>query len=308
MQFRVASGRVHDRTRVPRHAAAAAGLGEARLARSRIAPGRSRSAAASSPVWEINGKTFDPARSDAFPRLDTTETWEIVNRTAVPHMMHMHHTDWYLLARDGRPPPPWEDCLKETFFLHPGERIRVAGHFADYTGKYVIHCHMLDHEDHGLMAQFEVVGRGGRHADGGGRRDRRRSSVATARRVAIRRWPFSRASTPSSTRCASAPRCARRSPPTRPPSRSSPASWRRTWPGRCASASPRSRSELIAQLVPQAPRTGVVAIADPAADRPRGGARRPARRRRWSCSRTRARWATWGPACGSPPPPTRPAC
>ena len=77
-------------------------------------------------------------------------------------MMHLHHTDWYLLARDGRPPPPWEDCLKETFFVHPGERIRVAGHFSDYTGKFVIHCHMLDHEDHGLMAQFEVVGSGGR--------------------------------------------------------------------------------------------------------------------------------------------------
>ena len=33
----------------------------------------------------------------------------------------------------------------------------VAGHFSDYTGKYAIHCHMLDHEDHGLMGQFEVV-------------------------------------------------------------------------------------------------------------------------------------------------------
>ena len=110
-----------------------------------------------SPVWTINGKTFNPARSDAFPALGTTETWEIVNRTGVPHMIHMHHTDWYLLSRDGRPPPPWEDCLKETFFIRAGERIVVAGHFADYTGKYVIHCHMLDHEDHGLMSQFEVV-------------------------------------------------------------------------------------------------------------------------------------------------------
>ena len=72
-------------------------------------------------------------------------------------MMHLHHTDWYLLARNGKPPPPWEDCLKETFFLYPGERILLAGHFSDYTGKFVVHCHMLDHEDHGLMSQFEVV-------------------------------------------------------------------------------------------------------------------------------------------------------
>jgi FtsP/CotA-like multicopper oxidase with cupredoxin domain len=110
-----------------------------------------------SPSWLINGKTFNPGRSEAFPMLNTTETWSITNRTAVTHIMHMHHTDWYMLARNGKPPPPWEDCLKETFFISPGETILVAGHFSDFTGKYVIHCHMLDHEDHGLMSQFEVV-------------------------------------------------------------------------------------------------------------------------------------------------------
>jgi spore coat protein A, manganese oxidase len=159
MQFRVQRGRVADRTRVPR--------------RLRPLPAWTRHVSTKPdhtwtisigggfrPVWMINGKTFNPAHSDAFPVLGTTATWEIVNRTAVPHMMHMHHTDWYLLSRDGHPPPPWEDCLKETFFVHPGERIKVAGHFSDYTGKFVIHCHMLDHEDHGLMAQFEVVRRG----------------------------------------------------------------------------------------------------------------------------------------------------
>jgi len=109
------------------------------------------------PSWLINGKTFDPARSDAFPKLGTTETWELRNRTAVAHVIHMHHTDWYMLARNGRRPPAYEDCLKESFLLQPGDRVLVAGHFADYTGKYAIHCHMLDHEDHGLMTQFEVV-------------------------------------------------------------------------------------------------------------------------------------------------------
>ncbi len=108
-------------------------------------------------AWLINGKTFNPARSDAFPVLGTTETWQITNRTAVAHMMHMHSTDWYMLSRNGRPPKPWEDCLKETFFLNPHDTILVAAHFSDYPGKFVIHCHMLDHEDHGLMAQFQVV-------------------------------------------------------------------------------------------------------------------------------------------------------
>ncbi len=109
------------------------------------------------PSWLINGKTFDPSRSDAFPVVDTTETWELHNATAVAHMIHLHHTDWYMLSRNGKPPAPYEDCLKETFFLDPGDRVVVAGHFSDHLGKFVIHCHMLDHEDHGLMSQFEVV-------------------------------------------------------------------------------------------------------------------------------------------------------
>ena len=112
------------------------------------------------PVWLINGKTFDPASVDTTVLLGSTVTWELSNRTAVAHMMHLHATDWYLLSRDGKPPPPWEDCLKETFLVGPGERIVVAGHFTENPGKFVVHCHMLDHEDHGLMSQFEVLGLG----------------------------------------------------------------------------------------------------------------------------------------------------
>jgi FtsP/CotA-like multicopper oxidase with cupredoxin domain len=156
MQFRVDPGRLLDKTRVPRTLRPLPGW----ATRARHKPDRTWTISVGGlfkTTWLINGRTFNPARADAFPALGTTETWEIVNRTHVAHVMHMHHTDWYLLARDGKPPPPWEDCLKETFFVHPGERILVAGRFSDYTGKFVIHCHMLDHEDHGLMSQFEVV-------------------------------------------------------------------------------------------------------------------------------------------------------
>ncbi|HMC06529.1 MAG TPA: multicopper oxidase family protein [Solirubrobacterales bacterium] len=109
------------------------------------------------PSWLINGKRFDPARSDAFPALGSTETWAVTNNTGVAHVIHMHSTDWYMLSRNGQPPRPWEDCLKESFFINPGDTIHVAAYFSDYLGKFVIHCHMLDHEDHGLMDQFEVV-------------------------------------------------------------------------------------------------------------------------------------------------------
>jgi spore coat protein A, manganese oxidase len=155
MQFRVAPGRVPDETRIPRRLRP---LPEWTKKAKKVADHTWEITIGGlfKTTWLINGKTFNPARADAFPRLGTTETWEIFNRTGVAHMMHLHHNDWYLLARDGRPPPPWEDCLKETFFVYPGERILVAGHFSDHTGKFVIHCHMFDHEDHGLMSQFEV--------------------------------------------------------------------------------------------------------------------------------------------------------
>jgi FtsP/CotA-like multicopper oxidase with cupredoxin domain len=109
------------------------------------------------PHWLINGRTFDPAYADTRVRLGETVTWALHNETAVAHLLHLHHTDWYMLSRNGRKPPPWERCLKETFFLDPGDRVVVAGRMSDYVGKYVVHCHMLDHEDHGLMSQFEVV-------------------------------------------------------------------------------------------------------------------------------------------------------
>ncbi len=156
MQFRVDSQRLPDRTRVPRKLRPLPAWTK-HVSHKPTHSWEISIGGAFKTTWLINGRTFNPARADAHPKLGATETWEIVNRTQVAHMMHLHATDWYLLARNGKPPPPWEDCLKETFFVYPRERILLAGRFADYTGKFIIHCHMLDHEDHGLMAQFEVV-------------------------------------------------------------------------------------------------------------------------------------------------------
>lgn len=155
MQFRVDSARVHDRSRVP--------------ARLRPLPAWTRKVSHRpdhtwtitvgglfKTTWLINGRSFDPAYCDTSVPLGSTVTWELHNKTSVAHVMHLHHTSWYLLSRDGHPPPPWEDCLKDTFFIYPGERIVVAGRLVDYAGKFVVHCHMLDHEDHGLMSQFRV--------------------------------------------------------------------------------------------------------------------------------------------------------
>jgi FtsP/CotA-like multicopper oxidase with cupredoxin domain len=156
MQFRVDSGRVRDRTKVP-HRLRPLPAWTRHVSRTPDHRWAIEIGGSFTPTWVINGRTFNPARADAFPEIDTTVTWEVANKTAVAHLIHLHHTDWYLLERNGRRPPLWEDCLKDTFFILPSERILIAGHFSDYLGKFVIHCHMLDHEDHGLMSQFEVV-------------------------------------------------------------------------------------------------------------------------------------------------------
>jgi spore coat protein A, manganese oxidase len=156
MQFRVGAERLPDHTRVPR--------------KLRPLPEWTRGVSRKpdhkwtitigglfKTTWQVNGRTFNPAYAETSAKLGSTVTWEIHNRTSVAHVMHLHHTDWYLLEREGRPPPPWENCLKDTFFVYPNEKILLAGHFSDYAGKFVVHCHMLDHEDHGLMSQFQVL-------------------------------------------------------------------------------------------------------------------------------------------------------
>jgi spore coat protein A len=160
MQFRVGRGRVVDRSRIPRRLRPLPAWAEKARERRHGKPDQTWEVTIGGlfeTVWLINGRTFNPARAEASPKIGTTAVWDFVNRTGVAHVMHLHHGDWYLLSRNGKPPPPWEDCLKETFFVFPGDRIRVAGRFSDHLGKFVIHCHMFDHEDHGLMSQFEVV-------------------------------------------------------------------------------------------------------------------------------------------------------
>jgi spore coat protein A, manganese oxidase len=157
MQFRVGSAPVRDRAKVPRRLRPLPGWATRVEVRRPDKRWEITIGGGFKTKWLLNGRTFDPTHVEATAKLDTTEVWEIHNRTSVAHVMHIHHTDWYLLRRDGKRPPPWENCLKETFFVFPGEKILLAGHFADYTGKFVIHCHMLDHEDHGLMGQFWVV-------------------------------------------------------------------------------------------------------------------------------------------------------
>ncbi len=109
----------------------------------------------------INGKKMDINRIDEQVKLGDTEIWEITNQSAMmmrmPHSMHLHDVQFQILSRNGSPPPAHEQGRKDTVLIMPGETVRIISRFLDYTGVYMYHCHLLEHEDDGMMGQFEVI-------------------------------------------------------------------------------------------------------------------------------------------------------
>jgi spore coat protein A len=154
MQFRV-GGTTHQRAHVPHRLAHIPRLVTPRRVAMTWTLGVSKDSHGS--FWSINGKRFDPTRVDHRVPLGSTEKWKIRNTTDMTHYIHLHEEEWRTVLRDGRRPPPWERGYEDTWRLDPGESIVVAARFTDYTGRFMIHCHMLDHEDDGMMATFRVV-------------------------------------------------------------------------------------------------------------------------------------------------------
>jgi len=107
--------------------------------------------------WSINGRAYDARRVDDRVRLGSVERWRFRNTSMMTHWVHLHEEQWHLVSRDGHAPGARERGLTDTWRLDPGETIEVAARFTDYTGLFMLHCHMLDHEDHGMMAQFRVT-------------------------------------------------------------------------------------------------------------------------------------------------------
>ncbi len=97
-------------------------------------------------------------RIDARPRLGSTEIWTFVNRSNRVHPMHIHGFLFRMLERTSRP-VDLADRLgwKDTVGVMPDETVSVLAWFAPYAGKYVFHCHALEHADKAMMLQIEVV-------------------------------------------------------------------------------------------------------------------------------------------------------
>jgi FtsP/CotA-like multicopper oxidase with cupredoxin domain len=102
----------------------------------------------------INGKYFDPNRVDIAARLNDTEIWSIENRDAMDHPFHLHGFSFQVLDRNGVPEPfpVWEDTVN----VPKGQSLRFIVRYADHPGKRMFHCHIMDHEDYGMMGILEV--------------------------------------------------------------------------------------------------------------------------------------------------------
>ncbi|ARU18435.1 multicopper oxidase family protein [Croceicoccus marinus] len=88
------------------------------------------------------------------------EIWEIANASMMAHPFHIHNAQFRVIDRDGRAPPPLETGFKDTVIVNPREQVRVLLRFEEYTDPdlpYMYHCHILEHEDAGMMGQFLVV-------------------------------------------------------------------------------------------------------------------------------------------------------
>ncbi len=103
----------------------------------------------------INDKEFDADRVDVRPRLGTVEEWTLRNTSTEQHPFHIHVNDFQVISVGGQPYAA--HGVQDTVALIPGKDVVMRTRFTDFPGKFVFHCHILNHEDNGMMAVVEVV-------------------------------------------------------------------------------------------------------------------------------------------------------
>jgi spore coat protein A len=102
--------------------------------------------------WSINGDLYQPGCSLAQPKLGTIEIWRFI--TDIHHPIHLHLNHFQVISRDGGVPGPYDAGWKDTIDMQPAQAAEIAVRFTDYPGRFMLHCHNLEHEDMGMMADF----------------------------------------------------------------------------------------------------------------------------------------------------------
>ena len=108
----------------------------------------------------FNDSTFNMMRIDQKIPLNNIEIWKLVNKTMVAHPFHIHDVQFFILDRNGNPPIQGELGRKDVVLVPPGDSLRFITKFTDYADSlipYMYHCHILMHEDDGMMGQFVVM-------------------------------------------------------------------------------------------------------------------------------------------------------
>jgi len=107
--------------------------------------------------WRIADRGFDPERIDVRPRLGSSELWQWHNPSQRVHPMHLHGMLFRVVERSTGVVHPGERGWKDTVGVQPDETVTVQPWFAPYKGRYVFHCHALEHGDKAMMLQLEVI-------------------------------------------------------------------------------------------------------------------------------------------------------
>jgi hypothetical protein len=110
--------------------------------------------------FSFDDQLYDMNRMDQVVLLDTVEIWTLVNRTGAAHPFHIHDIQFFILDRNREPIAAHETGKKDTVIVHGNETVRFITKFerhSDTEVPYMYHCHILPHEDGGMMGQFIVV-------------------------------------------------------------------------------------------------------------------------------------------------------
>ena len=108
----------------------------------------------------INGTPFSMEKINYNIPLNNTEIWELRNQTQIAHPFHIHDVQFYLLDRNGIQVSSNERGRKDVVLVEPMETVRFITKFEDFSNAivpYMYHCHLLTHEDDGMMGQFLVT-------------------------------------------------------------------------------------------------------------------------------------------------------
>jgi FtsP/CotA-like multicopper oxidase with cupredoxin domain len=120
--------------------------------------------------WLIDGRVFDMEDVAAAETVapGSTHIWELVNEInpmgmAMAHPIHVHGTQFRVLSRTGGTVNALREGINDagwtdTVLVLPGESVRVQVTFSKHPGLYLYHCHILEHEDMGMMRNFRIAG------------------------------------------------------------------------------------------------------------------------------------------------------